>query len=304
MEKKLIVRIAEGLGNQLFMYANAYSLSKKIDYTLYVDDLSGFIKTKNFRSYYLNNFNISAKTINNKYKFDSFSKNVKRKILKKIDLFSIKKKFIIEKVSKNKICKFDLINTNSLDDLVYIEGHYESEKYFLDYRHNLLNEFRFNVNIDLSNNFYYELIKKNHNNIVSICVRTNRFSERPGNENKDASIIKSENYVKDTIDYINRGIEFIKSKIKNPIFLIWSNDFTNLKNFFPDNNYIFVENQKNKIITDFYLLQNCKNFIVGPTSFHWWGAWLSKYDDKICIYPKNINPSNNINFWPNNWIAI
>ena len=48
MEKKLIVRIAEGLGNQLFMYANAYSLSKKIKYELLVDDKSGFIKTKNF----------------------------------------------------------------------------------------------------------------------------------------------------------------------------------------------------------------------------------------------------------------
>ena len=63
MEKKLIVRIAEGLGNQLFMYANAYSLSKKIKYELLVDDKSGFIKTKNFRSYYLHNFNISAKII-------------------------------------------------------------------------------------------------------------------------------------------------------------------------------------------------------------------------------------------------
>jgi len=304
MEKKLVVRIAEGLGNQLFMYANAYSLSKKIGYTLYVDDLSGFIKTKNFRSYYLHNFNISAKIIDNSYKFDNFSKNVKRKFLKKIDLFRIKKKFIIERVNKNKICKFDLINTSSLDNLVYIEGHYESEKYFLDYKHNLLKEFRFNVNIDLSNNFYYELIKKNQKNIVSICVRTNRFSERPGNQNKDTSLIKSENYVKDTIDYINRGIKFIKSKIKNPIFLIWSNDFANLKNFFPGNNFIFVENKTNKIITDFYLLQHCKNFIVGPTSFHWWGAWLSNYDDKICIYPKNINPSNNIDFWPNNWIEI
>ena len=29
MNKKLIVRIAEGLGNQLFMYANAYAFSKK-----------------------------------------------------------------------------------------------------------------------------------------------------------------------------------------------------------------------------------------------------------------------------------
>ena len=33
MNKKLIVRIAEGLGNQLFMYAHAYSLSKKINYS-------------------------------------------------------------------------------------------------------------------------------------------------------------------------------------------------------------------------------------------------------------------------------
>ena len=30
MSKKLIVRISENLGNQLFMYAHAYALSKKI----------------------------------------------------------------------------------------------------------------------------------------------------------------------------------------------------------------------------------------------------------------------------------
>lgn len=29
MKNKLIVRMAEGLGNQLFMYAHAYCLSKK-----------------------------------------------------------------------------------------------------------------------------------------------------------------------------------------------------------------------------------------------------------------------------------
>ena len=50
MDKKLIVRIAEGLGNQLFMYANAFSLSKDLDYELYVDDKSGFIKTKNLEN--------------------------------------------------------------------------------------------------------------------------------------------------------------------------------------------------------------------------------------------------------------
>ena len=54
----------------------------------------------------------------------------------------------------------------------------------------------------------------------------------------------------------------------------------------------------------FFLLKNCKYFIVGPTTFHWWGAWLSDYKDKICIRPKNLNPSNNVDFWPNSWIEV
>ena len=44
--KKVVVRIAEGLGNQLFMYANAYTLSKKINYTLFTDSTSGYFKKK------------------------------------------------------------------------------------------------------------------------------------------------------------------------------------------------------------------------------------------------------------------
>ena len=37
--KKIITRISEGLGNQLFMYANAYALSKKLEYNLYIDNI-------------------------------------------------------------------------------------------------------------------------------------------------------------------------------------------------------------------------------------------------------------------------
>ena len=38
MKNKLVVEIAEGLGNQLFKYAFAYSLAKKINYELLIDD--------------------------------------------------------------------------------------------------------------------------------------------------------------------------------------------------------------------------------------------------------------------------
>ena len=304
MEKKLIVRIAEGLGNQLFMYAHAYSLSKLINYKLYIDDESGFIKTKEFRNYYLNNFKVSAEIINDDLKFNNFNKNLKRKILKKTEFIRSRKKFIIEKKFMNKTTKYEKIEPSALNDIVYVEGHYESEKYFLKFKSDLIDEFRFKNNLDLSENYYFDIIKKNKNNIISICIRTNRFSERPGNQYDIYSKNKSDQFVKDTIDYVYRAIDFLKNKIQNPIYLIWSNDFSNLKEYFPNENFIFVDNKVEKIITDFSLLNECRNFIVGPTSFHWWGAWLNNDTNKICIRPSNINPSKNKDFWPTNWIEI
>ena len=44
MKKILTVEIAEGLGNQIFMYAFAYSLSKRLGYNLYIDNKSGYYK--------------------------------------------------------------------------------------------------------------------------------------------------------------------------------------------------------------------------------------------------------------------
>ena len=40
MENKLIVRIANGFGNQMFNYAAGYAFAKRLGYTLLVDDES------------------------------------------------------------------------------------------------------------------------------------------------------------------------------------------------------------------------------------------------------------------------
>ena len=77
MKKTLIVRIGEGLGNQLFMYANAYSLSKKFGYSLYVDDESGFSKNKRSRSYNLNFLKKACHIRNPVEKFQNFTRGNK-----------------------------------------------------------------------------------------------------------------------------------------------------------------------------------------------------------------------------------
>jgi len=109
------------------------------------------------------------------------------------------------------------------------------------------------------------------------------------------------------VKYIYRGVEYFKSKVKNPKFLLWSDNFENLNNYFNQDTFTFVKNDpENKIFLDFFLMCQCKYFIVGPTSFHWWSAWLCNQEKKIIVCPKDLelNVSSNLNFWPESWLKI
>ena len=59
MKKKLIVRVANGLGNQLFIYATAYAFAKQLDRELLIDEKSGFLNEERKIKYELDSFNIS-----------------------------------------------------------------------------------------------------------------------------------------------------------------------------------------------------------------------------------------------------
>ncbi len=302
MKKKIITKISEGLGNQLFMYANAYALSKKNDFELYVDPYSGYFKKKHAYKYFLNRFNTTSKIASPKYIFANHFKHIIKKILIFFDIFKKYKKFIFEKKNQNKQSKYYPIDLSLTNNIFFLDGNFETEKYFIDFRNDLLAEFKIkDINV-FSKNKYLSLIE--NNNVVSICVRQNRFSERIKNINDKKSILKSKLFVEETMDYIYKSISYFDNKIKNPLYLVWSNDFTGLEKYFDTKKFIFVENNDDKVLTDFYLLTKCKYFIVGPSTFHWWGAWLSTHNDKICLRPKNINPSKNIDFWPEKWKAI
>ena len=303
MENKLIVRIAEGLGNQLFMYAHGYALSKRINYDFFIDSKSAYFKYKNIRKFELDNFNITAKLIDDKEKFDNYFLDLKRKFLKKIDIINPKKKFLIEKRNNLKSTKYYEYEIKNFSNKVYVEGYFESEFYFKNFKNDLRKEFSLKNFSMFKNNKYYNNIS-NNKKVVSICIRQHRYSERLGNYNDQSSITKSNKFTQDTIEYIHRAVSLCEKRIDNPIFYIWSNDFSNLREYFNNKKFFFVENIIDKSISDFYLLNECKNFIVGPTSFHWWPAWLNYDESNLIIRPRNLNPSNNCDFWPKSWISI
>ena len=306
MNNIIVTRISNGLGNQLFQYAAAYALAKKLKRKLLIDDESAYFKKKDsLRKYELHNFNLSSQIIDEKYKFNNYVLDAKRKFLKKIDFLLTKKNFIIESKDQNKKTSFYNIKVCDPNDILFIEGYFESSRYFEETKLDIQNEFLFKSEEIYSSNKYLELI--NNNNVVAITIRQNRYSEQKKKPNDILEgKIKSDNFMQNTINYIDRAVNFFDKKINNPKYLIWSNDFFNLRQHFNENKFYFVLNEKNKTLNDFYLLTKCKYFIVGPTSFGWWGAWLSKYNDKIILRPADsvLNPSNKFDFWPEKWVSI
>ena len=307
MNKKLIVRVAEGLGNQMFSYAAALSFAKLNSYELYVDGKSAYYKKKNIRDFNLNQFNLSGIIIKDKPVYDNFYKNSLLKISRKIDKLRKKKNFISELKQKNKLTKYNKIFSKNLNNTVYMEGHYECEKYFLDIKDILIKEYI--LKNYKPNNFLENCIYKNRNRSVGIVLRQNRFSERTGNKDSKISKLKSYYFMKDQLQYIERAVNFFKKKINNPVFYVFSDFTNNLRDYFDEKKFIIINfqgSQKNKMLHDYYFLSKMKNHIVSPTTFHWWPAWLNfkNQQSTLTVRPKNINNSNNIDYWPSKWIKI
>ncbi len=312
MKKKIIVRISNEIGNQLFMYASSYALSKKLNRLLYLDNETAFTSRKNISTYGLNNFMISGIIASKKDKFLGVIGYLKRKILKKINLILSKKIFYEEPKNKKKITKYsDQIFKMNFSNNLYVEGYFETEKYFDDFRENILKEFSFlDVDKYIKSPFYNYLNKKNS---VSICLRQNRYIEGK-NKNNKVNQEKSDNFKLEQIKFINKSIKYIKNNVSKPKFYLWSNDFDNIDMSLFSSDVTKIKHSTDilsgidKRSLDLFLISQCNHHIVIPSSFNWWGAWLSQKKNKIICRPNDDFFTdfkvNNLDFWPPSWKEI
>ena len=310
--KNLIVRISNEFGNQMFMYASSLSIAKKMNRNLLIDDESAFLSKKNISKFGLDNFKLNSKYASNRYKFLGYSGYLKRKLLKKIDVFRNNKLFYIEKRNKRKITNFqkELFNDN-ISTNIFLEGHFETEKYFKDIKNIILDEFTFKTEKKfMESPFYTDLIKSNS---VAICLRQNRFNEGKKNISSKNSILSNQ-FVREQISYINKSIEYFKNKFVSPKFFLWSNDIEKIDVSLFSNKLTkvihdieFIENLDQRAL-NLFLLSKCSNHIVIPSSYNWWGAWMNNSNNKCILRPSDNFFSNfkinNIDFWPSDWIEI
>ena len=169
-------------------------------------------------------------------------------------------------------------------------------------------------------NYVYDVLKHNAKKFTQIhrCVinQTHYWDGKPGPPHKDHHNINHKNIdklneenFKLNLDITKKGINFFERRFDDPKFFIWSNDFSGLKENFPSDKYVFVNNKTHTDdVYDLYLMTLCKNFIISPSTFSYWGAFLSNNKNKICLGPPNIKNksgyygfSNNKDIKPDWW---
>lgn len=255
----IIFKIQGGLCNQLFQWAYAYKLSKS--HELYIDNSfygTQFLETLvTNREFQLNEIlNKQLKLLDNQ----SYQKFIRKPVQRIADNFHFSK------------------HNFSADQNYYLEGYWQSEKYFLDIKDEIVNSF-----------VWPEIKNLDFKNSCSIHVRRGDYLKT-----QHVHPIQS-------IDYYNKALDIIQPK--GNIF-VFSDDIQWCKSNLNYKNSIFMENNSN--IYDLRAMSLCADNIIANSSFSWWAAWLNQNENKKIIYPKNwfADSTNDADIKPSEWIQI
>ena len=89
-----------------------------------------------------------------------------------------------------------------------------------------------------------------------------------------------------TEEYYKKAIDYIKQRVENAKFYLFSNDMPYVQDRFRGEEFVYVENNsEDKGYIDLYLMSLCKHHIIANSSFSWWGAWLNAAKSKIVVAP-------------------
>jgi hypothetical protein len=249
----VITYILGGLGNQMFQYAAARRLAWFLNEPLKLD-ISGYRHYK-LRAYGLNHLNISAELA-------SEEECVWLKGLNPI---------------REKHFHFDP-RILKLPSDCYLEGYWQSEKYFSDIEPIIRREFTVRKPPEAENRELAQQIIENQ--AVSVHIRRGDYAHNP--------IINSLHGVCSP-EYYQKAVEQITKEVENPHFYVFSDDgewaYHNWVRDFPT--AFVMKNGPEEDYEDLRLMSLCKYHIIANSSFSWWGAWLSNFPGKIVYAPRN-----------------
>lgn len=286
-EEYIIVRIFGGMGNQLWQYAFARSLSIKykkklvLDISFYKNSLIDFPKGDKFK-FELDKFNLNKEILiekniyNHSYRFfkyflrfipfnflSFFFKNQKKYKIKNLEF----EKQTFELKNFNMSFKKKIFNTS------YFLGYWHNTEYFKDYFYLIKKELKPKI-IKKNVSKFKSRIKKND---VAIHIRGGDMAVTLNNSNPSK-------------EYYSKVLKFLEKKKKLLNYHIFTDDIKYAENFLKQiklNNFTIISKEYNfSALDEFYLMQHYKYFVINRSTFSWWSSYLSDKNKTTIFAPK------------------
>lgn len=269
----IVAVLRGGLGNQLFIYAAAYSLSKHLDLPLYVDDKSGYFKDK-----YKRKPEISALVKN--LKLLGLWKVLWLKLFVKKPELSFLLKFLSAFQQIEKVDESNFFNqSRDPQKIYYLFDYFQSEKYFLDYSEAICQEIR---QFKLPEK-YHQIIGTLKSNALAIHGRLKRAYDANG----QLVALASESKQLDG-EYFLKAIAFFGKDNAANNFVIFSDAPSAFESLLEGLNANLISVDKisqGNTVEELILMSKSGKYIISNSTFSWWGAYLSEKTDKVVIAP-------------------
>lgn len=284
------MKIKSGLGNQMFQYALGRRLSLDWQDELKVD-FSWFTETRigeTPRDLEINKFNISLVQATPTEVLQSMG-SVAYRVFKRA-VGRIRGRF-----DRNYFFRFHPSILHK-QKRVYLDGYFQSYKYFELIKSTLLGEFTLK-------NDYSAPAREIKSNIQQVGQSLGMHIRR----GDYVTTCKDWNGLCGA-DYYKNGLAEILKKYQIQKIFVFSDDIDwareNLRFDLPT---FFVSRPELSAVEELLLMSVCKHQIIANSTFSWWSAWLNRNENKIVIAPSRWLLASDIDtsdLLPVNWIKI
>ncbi|MES2226100.1 MAG: alpha-1,2-fucosyltransferase [Patescibacteria group bacterium] len=286
----VITALKGGLGNQLFQYA----LGRKISLLrsdIFKLDIAGLDRARTvgdiYRPFALGAFAIQASIATSeeverlKYPYGVLSKALR---------------IFRAKILRQYHVGFEPDILRRTGDL-YLDGYWQSPKYFEDIRGTLLEDFT--LIAPLSGPAEDLKARMQATNSVSVHVRR-------GDYVSDQSVARVNGPC--TLSYYERAVSEVRKRIEHPTWFVFSDDIDWVKeNLDLPGTVIYVSGEAQSDQEELMLMAACSHNVIANSTFSWWGAWLNQNPQKVVVAPTpwfNLHNGAYAHLIPSAWIQV
>ncbi len=303
MFRKVVVRLKGGLGNQLFCYAAARRLAWINDAELVLDAVTGFKYDHRYqRTYALGGFRIPARMATPSEQMEPFGR-VRRLIAR---TFSERKPLAQRRYIQQVGVDFDpgIVTLRLQEGTTYFDAFGQSEWYFADICEQLQQDLAMSASSDQANLDMAKQIETS----PSVAVHVRWFDT--------GDVVHSSNML---LEYYAQAIAQVLAKIRRGHFFVFSDQPDQTEELLAP----LMRGQSCTLVrhnalsanaeADFWLMRQCRHFIIGNSTFAWWAAWLGEHrhaGTHVFAPARNVDPEHSVTAWgfpgllPERWTVL